>query len=61
MENRAPDGKSRNTCACLAALGMYGRSRSDIWVDMTNLPSGIFTKIGSLAGWRLVCGVTMEM
>ena len=61
MENRAPYRKYGNVYACLTALGMDGRSRSYVWVDVRNFPSGIFTTIGSLAGWRLVRGVSMEM
>ena len=56
MESSAPVGKSS-----LAADGRVVRSSSHVWVEVTCLPSGIFTEIGWRVGWRLICGWVMEM
>ena len=61
IESSAPVGKSGKTCAFLAAGGRVGRRSSQVWVEVTCFPSGIFTEIGWRVGWRLMCGWMMEM
>ena len=61
IESSAPVGKSGKTCAFLAAGGRVGRRSSQVWVEVTCFPSGIFTENGWRVGWRLMCGWVMEM
>ena len=61
IDRRAPAGKFVKICPRRASTGSAGRSRRHVCVEVTVLPSGMVTVIGSVAIWRLVCGVSIDI
>ena len=49
MERRAPDGNCGKMWPSRASGGILGRSRRQVWVDVTVLPSGIVIMMGEVA------------
>jgi hypothetical protein len=41
LRSREPDERAGKMCACRAALGRSGRSRSPVWVDWMCVPLGL--------------------
>ena len=47
-------------CPVRAALGRFGRSNSLVWVDVSLVPSGMVTVIGSFVGLTPVAAESMQ-
>ena len=61
IDSSAPAAKSGKIWICRASGGRVGNRRSQVYVDLIVLPSGIRMRIGSVATYRLECGIVMEI
>ena len=61
VERRAPAWNWGKICPSRTSGGSIGRSRRQVWVEMTVLPSSIIIMMGGVAILRLWCGVSTDI